>query len=404
MTIEDSKFHNFQYVSQVAKLPTCHIAYRYHVIRELGWGAQSAAWLCWDTKDQRFVAMKIVKSADSKAALYEMKLLRSVCAETVNGRYRDRVVQMYDEFQIEGPNGTHVCMVLEVLGRDLRKLMIENNGTALPLSKVRVIARQVLGGLHHLHENHNIAHNDIHTGNVLVTMSQSQNKELVAEVLEWANTRVKVIEQKVTFLDLGFIVFQSWSNSMQQNDEQPSTERVEDSDRLQNAGANYIDCTEKQKRPTNLDLPNANGVPANIDKFPKLHSVMKMHRQLQELTKAIDAAAKEHTGEEEINVKIADLGNAHCVENATFDDDLRNAAELFFEVATFHKVNELKLKSPHEKTELLRTAWKFIGYECREEDVLVIMSQSQIKELVAEALEWANTRVKSSSNSMQLTC
>ncbi|KAK0414935.1 hypothetical protein QR680_011683 [Steinernema hermaphroditum] len=387
MTIEDSKFHNFQYVSQVAKLPTCHIAYRYHVIRELGWGAQSAAWLCWDTKDQRFVAMKIVKSADSKAALYEMKLLRSVCAETVNGRYRDRVVQMYDEFQIEGPNGTHVCMVLEVLGRDLRKLMIENNGTALPLSKVRVIARQVLGGLHHLHENHNIAHNDIHTGNVLVTMSQSQNKELVAEVLEWANTRVK-----------------SWSNSMQQNDEQPSTERVEDSDRLQNAGANYIDCTEKQKRPTNLDLPNANGVPANIDKFPKLHSVMKMHRQLQELTKAIDAAAKEHTGEEEINVKIADLGNAHCVENATFDDDLRNAAELFFEVATFHKVNELKLKSPHEKTELLRTAWKFIGYECREEDVLVIMSQSQIKELVAEALEWANTRVKSSSNSMQLTC
>ncbi|MFH4983398.1 hypothetical protein AB6A40_010107 [Gnathostoma spinigerum] len=49
---------------------------RYHVIRKLGWGHFSTVWLCWDTSKMRFVAMKIVKSADhyTEAALDEIRV------------------------------------------------------------------------------------------------------------------------------------------------------------------------------------------------------------------------------------------------------------------------------------------------------------------------------------------
>ncbi|KAK0415006.1 hypothetical protein QR680_011727 [Steinernema hermaphroditum] len=381
---------------------------RYHVIRKLGWGHFSTVWLCWDTKDQRFVAMKIVKSAQhyTDAALDEVKLLLCVCKETNDGGYRDRVVQMYDEFQIEGPNGKHVCMVFEVLGCNLLKLIIRSNYQGLPLSKVRVIARQVLEGLHHLHDNCKIIHTDIKPENVLVTMSQAQIKQMAAEALactkyglkmsggavstapahithlpqsnvpvsksakkrmkKKAKKAQKLLEkqlEEVEGVSIDPEVLKSptlsarisSSNSMQQNGEQSSTERVEDGDRLQNGGANHVDCTEKQKRPTKLDLPNANGVPVEIDGTPELDSDGGMQRQLQDLTEAIDAAAKEHTGEEEINVKIADLGNACWVHHHYTDDiqtrqyrslevligagygpaaDIWSAACMFFELAT----------------------------------------------------------------------
>ncbi len=50
---------------------------RYHVIRKIGWGHFSTVWLCWDTLAQRFVALKIVKSAEhyTEAALDEIKVI-----------------------------------------------------------------------------------------------------------------------------------------------------------------------------------------------------------------------------------------------------------------------------------------------------------------------------------------
>lgn len=53
---------------------------RYHVIRKIGWGHFSTVWLCWDVKETRFVALKIVKSADhyTETAIDEIKLLRCV--------------------------------------------------------------------------------------------------------------------------------------------------------------------------------------------------------------------------------------------------------------------------------------------------------------------------------------
>ncbi|CAG9534574.1 unnamed protein product [Cercopithifilaria johnstoni] len=158
---------------------------RYHVIRKMGWGHFSTVWLCWDTAQMRFVAMKIVKSAEhyTEAALDEIKLLMAVRDADEDDLFRERVVQLLDEFSVTGVNGTHVCMVFEVLGCNLLKLIIRSNYQGLPLEQVRVIIKQVLEGLQYLHEKCQIIHTDIKPENVLVTMTHEQVRRIAAEAI-----------------------------------------------------------------------------------------------------------------------------------------------------------------------------------------------------------------------------
>merc|ERR1712137_1333189 len=85
---------------------------RYHVVRKLGWGHFSTVWLSWDLECKRFVALKVVKSAQhyTETALDEIKLLRRVREADEEDPFRERTVQLLDDFKISGIHGTHVCM------------------------------------------------------------------------------------------------------------------------------------------------------------------------------------------------------------------------------------------------------------------------------------------------------
>lgn len=110
------------------------------MIRKLGWGHFSTVWLCWDLSLKRFVALKVVKSAChyTETALDEIKLLKCVRESGDScDIYREKVVQLLDDFKISGINGTHVCMVFEVLGHNLLKLIIRSNYDGIPLNNVR---------------------------------------------------------------------------------------------------------------------------------------------------------------------------------------------------------------------------------------------------------------------------
>jgi serine/threonine protein kinase len=121
---------------------------RYHILRKLGWGHFSTVWLCWDFKAVRFVALKIVKSAKhyTEAANDEIKLLLCSRDSDPDDANRLKTVQLLDNFKITGPNGVHVCMVFEVLGNNLLKLIIKSNYHGIPLENVRIIVKQVLQG------------------------------------------------------------------------------------------------------------------------------------------------------------------------------------------------------------------------------------------------------------------
>uniref|UniRef100_A0A1I7XSA1 non-specific serine/threonine protein kinase n=1 Tax=Heterorhabditis bacteriophora TaxID=37862 RepID=A0A1I7XSA1_HETBA len=167
---------------------------RYHVIRKLGWGHFSTVWLCWDTNGKRFVAMKIVKSAEhyTEAALDEIKLLLAVRDADRNDAGCQKVVQLLDEFSVSGVNGTHVCMVFEVLGCNLLKLIIRSGYQGLPMEQVRKITKQILEGLRYMHEKCNIIHTDIKPENVLVTMSHEEVKVMAQHAVVATKMNLKL--------------------------------------------------------------------------------------------------------------------------------------------------------------------------------------------------------------------
>uniref|UniRef100_A0A8C8ZZZ1 SRSF protein kinase 2 n=1 Tax=Prolemur simus TaxID=1328070 RepID=A0A8C8ZZZ1_PROSS len=160
---------------------------RYHVIRKLGWGHFSTVWLCWDMQGKRFVAMKVVKSAQhyTETALDEIKLLKCVRESDPSDPNKDMVVQLIDDFKISGMNGIHVCMVFEVLGHHLLKWIIKSNYQGLPVRCVKSIIRQVLQGLDYLHSKCKIIHTDIKPENILMCVDDAYVRRMAAEATEW---------------------------------------------------------------------------------------------------------------------------------------------------------------------------------------------------------------------------
>ncbi|XP_043866436.1 SRSF protein kinase 1 isoform X1 [Drosophila mojavensis] len=159
---------------------------RYHVIRKLGWGHFSTVWLCWDLQEKRYVAIKIVKSAQhfAETAKDEIKILRAVRETDPTNPRRHKTVQMFDDFKITGVNGTHICMVFEVLGDNLLKLIRKSNYRGIPLENVKSITRQVLEGLDYLHSCCKIIHTDIKPENVLLCVDEPHVRSLAVEATQ----------------------------------------------------------------------------------------------------------------------------------------------------------------------------------------------------------------------------
>uniref|UniRef100_F6XBC5 non-specific serine/threonine protein kinase n=1 Tax=Ciona intestinalis TaxID=7719 RepID=F6XBC5_CIOIN len=160
---------------------------RYHVVRKLGWGHFSTVWLCWDMRNKRFVAMKVVKSAPhyTETALDEIKLLKSVRDSDPKDGNREKCVQLLDDFKIHGMNGTHVCMVFEVLGHHLLKWIIKSNYQGMPIPCVKSIIKQVLQGLDYLHSKCNIIHTDIKPENILLCVDEPYVRRIAADAQQW---------------------------------------------------------------------------------------------------------------------------------------------------------------------------------------------------------------------------
>ncbi|CAI4214219.1 unnamed protein product [Parascedosporium putredinis] len=143
---------------------------KYTVVRKLGWGHFSTVWLSRDNSTGKHVALKVVRSAAhyTETAIDEIKLLSKIVQANPNHPGRKHVVSLLDSFEHTGPNGTHVCMVFEVLGENLLGLIKKWNHRGIPMPLVKQITKQVLLGLDYLHRECGIIHTDLKPENVLI--------------------------------------------------------------------------------------------------------------------------------------------------------------------------------------------------------------------------------------------
>ncbi|KAK1758295.1 protein kinase dsk1 [Echria macrotheca] len=157
---------------------------KYTVVRKLGWGHFSTVWLSRDNTTGKHVALKVVRSAAhyTETAIDEIKLLNKIVQANPNHPGRKHVVSLLDSFEHKGPNGTHVCMVFEVLGENLLGLIKKWNHRGIPMPLVKQIVKQVLLGLDYLHRECGIIHTDLKPENVLIEIGDVE--QIVKKVVK----------------------------------------------------------------------------------------------------------------------------------------------------------------------------------------------------------------------------
>lgn len=124
---------------------------RYQIIHKLGTGAYSTVWLAKDSRDDRYVALKIVCVEASDGSSEERLLQYLKTKITHDSAKEHHICFLQDEFYIEGPNGKHLCLVTE-LTRCNVAISKESSPWTFPKPIARAIVAQTILGVRFLHQ------------------------------------------------------------------------------------------------------------------------------------------------------------------------------------------------------------------------------------------------------------
>jgi len=157
---------------------------RYVAQRKLGWGNFSTVWLAFDVQSQKYVALKIQKSAPefAQAALHEIEFLSEITKRDPSNC--KCIIQLIDHFKHTGPNGQHICLVFEFLGDSLLKLVQYNRYKGIGFDRVKRICKSILVGLDYLHSELGIIHSDLKLENVLLVSTIDPSKDPIRSGLK----------------------------------------------------------------------------------------------------------------------------------------------------------------------------------------------------------------------------
>lgn len=111
----------------------------------------------------------------------EINVYESLLPSSSRHPGQPHILMLKDHFSIRGPNGTHQCLVHELMGSSIASLSIyyvpgqvhkEGQRTRFTLPAARTMIYQALLGLDFLHAK-KLIHGDFHAGNLLLSLRDS---------------------------------------------------------------------------------------------------------------------------------------------------------------------------------------------------------------------------------------
>lgn len=316
---------------------------RYTLVRKLGWGHFSTVWLAKDSKLNMHVAMKIVRSAQGyrETAVDEIKLLSKINMTDKDHPGHEYLIKLIDYFDHNGPNGTHICIVFEVLGENLLGLIRRYKHKGLPMKFVKQIAKEILLAVDFLHRKCGIIHTDIKPENILIGIAQVELLLAYLEESEWERHILRKVSSKIlgnggsasvdtrTLTNLtrtksrtGTTRYGKKRSNSIITDSQPLPSPLRsysssffNNSPLTSASGAYV--SSALSTPASMPIPLARSISTNLGSLPSrmsyqdIKNIIDQHSETEKnLFDYVPPKEEDLVDEDLITVKIADLGNA----------------------------------------------------------------------------------------------
>ncbi|KAI0154548.1 kinase-like domain-containing protein [Xylariaceae sp. FL1272] len=161
------------------------LADRFKVVGKLGNGGFGTVWLCRDMEFEKWRAVKVMTADHSEDStevkIYEFLKESSSSLEEID---KNHIAVPLEYFWIEGPNGRHLCSVMEVYGGPVSDWRTDMNDFE-PDTKsiVTEVCAQIVQAVAFLHRN-SICHGDLRPSNILMRLDQDALNNIGLDEME----------------------------------------------------------------------------------------------------------------------------------------------------------------------------------------------------------------------------
>ncbi|KAF2004736.1 non-specific serine/threonine protein kinase [Amniculicola lignicola CBS 123094] len=147
----------------------------YKVLGKLGYGAYSTVWLCRNTRDVGFVAIKVcTRDFDRSARIHrELQFYKHVSSLNSQHHGQSFVRGLLGTFEITGPTGQHLCLVHPPMHMTIQELQYRNQSHRLNEPLLKWTLSNLLNALSFLHDEAKVVHTelDINPSNIMLTVA-----------------------------------------------------------------------------------------------------------------------------------------------------------------------------------------------------------------------------------------
>ncbi|CAG8947882.1 unnamed protein product [Penicillium salamii] len=133
---------------------------RYKVLNKIGYGVYSTVWLVEDTEKEngglcRYLALKILSAEcyGTENHIFEKEILQHLRDGDPKQLGYDHICHLVDDFEHQGPNGSHICLVFHLIGETLESFQEWFPEGHIPNQVMRRITIQMLLALDYAHDH-----------------------------------------------------------------------------------------------------------------------------------------------------------------------------------------------------------------------------------------------------------